>query len=305
MKQVIYILSCALLCAFVATSCNRGPKSDIEGFQKTVSGLHYRFISQNANGRQVEKGDMLNGEMLLRLDNDTLFSNIGDPANLLVVSDGRFDGDLSEGLLMMHEGDKAVFAIDADKMAAHLQPNQMPASYKNGTNMRLYYEVNLLSVKSADEMASAKKEFEQKMQSMKDEQKQALDSYIAENNITATPNDDGLYVIVSKKGNGPKVEVGRRIKVAYTGYLLNGTIFDSSNSDIALQNNLEPHDALEFVVGQANLIKGWDDGLMGLAQGTKAKLIIPENLAYGAKGAGEMIPPYATLIFDVEILSVN
>ena len=154
-------------------------------------------------------------------------------------------------------------------------------------------------------MASAKKEFEQKMQSMKDEQKQALDSYIAENNITATPNDDGLYVIVSKKGNGPKVEVGRRIKVGYTGYLLNGTIFDSSNSDIALQNNLEPHDALEFVVGQANLIKGWDDGLMGLAQGTKAKLIIPENLAYGAKGAGEMIPPYATLIFDVEILSVN
>lgn len=289
----------------VIAACHRGPKSDIEGFTKTESGLHYRFDTQNTEGRQVTKGDLLNGEMLLRLENDTLFSNVGDPGNLLVVTDGRFDGDLTEGLLMMHEGDKAVFAIDADKMAAQLQPNQMPASYKNGTNMKLYYEVNLMSVKSAEEMAAAKKEFEQKMESMKAEQKQALDTYITENNITATPNDEGLYVIVSKKGNGPKVEVGRRIKVAYTGYLLNGTIFDSSDKDIAQQNGLESHDALEFVVGQANLIKGWDDGLMGLAQGSKAKLIIPENLAYGAKGAGEMIPPYATLIFDIEILSVQ
>lgn len=289
----------------VFAACHRGPKSDIEGFTKTESGLHYRFDTQNTEGRQVTKGDLLNGEMLLRLENDTLFSNVGDPGNLLVVTDGRFDGDLTEGLLMMHEGDKAVFAIDADKMAAQLQPNQMPASYKNGTNMKLYYEVNLMSVKSAEEMAAAKKEFEQKMESMKAEQKQALDTYITENNITATPNDEGLYVIVSKKGNGPKVEVGRRIKVAYTGYLLNGTIFDSSDKDIAQQNGLESHDALEFVVGQANLIKGWDDGLMDLAQGSKAKLIIPENLAYGAKGAGEMIPPYATLIFDIEILSVQ
>ena len=305
MKQVVYTLSCALLCALVITSCNRGPKSDIEGFTKTENGLHYRFDTQNAQGRQVQKGDLLNGELLLRLEDDTLFSNVGDPNNLLVVSDARFDGDITEGLLMMHEGDKAVFAVDADKMASLFQPNQMPPSYKNGANMRFYYEINILSVKSAEEMAAAKKEFEQKMESMKAEQKKALETYLSENNITATPNDEGLYVIVSKKGNGPKVEVGRRIKVAYTGYLLNGTIFDSSDKDIALQNNLEAHDALEFVVGQANLIKGWDDGLMGLAQGSKAKLIIPENLAYGPKGTGEMIPPYATLVFDVEILSVQ
>ena len=305
MKQVVYTLSCALLCALMVTSCHRGPKSDIEGFTKTESGLHYRFDTQNAEGRQVQKGDLLNGEMLLRLEGDTLFSNVGDPGNLLVVTDGRFDGDLTEGLLMMHEGDKAVFAIDADKMAAQLQPNQMPASYKNGTGMRLYYEVNLMSAKSAEEMAAAKKEFEQKMESMKADQQKALETYIEENAIKESPNADGLYVIVSKKGNGPKVEVGRRIRVAYTGYLLDGTVFDSSNNDVAQQNGLEEHDALEFVVGQANLIKGWDDGLMGLAQGSKAKLIIPENLAYGAKGAGEMIPPYATLVFDVEILSVQ
>lgn len=306
MKKSLLTVACALLCASLFVSCHRGPKSEIEGFTRTESGLHYRFDTQNAEGRQVAKGDLLIGEMLLRLENDTLFSNVGDPGNLLVVSDkNMFDGDLTEGLLLMHEGDKAVFAVDADKMAAQLQPNQMPASYKNGKGMKLYYEINLQSVKSAEEMKAAKKEFEKAMEAAQEEQAKALETYLTDNNITATPNEEGLYVIVSKKGNGPKVEVGRRISVDYTGYLLNGTIFDSSNKELAQQNGLEQHDALEFVVGQANLIKGWDDGLMGLAQGSKAKLIIPANLAYGAKGAGEMIPPYATLVFDVEILSVN
>lgn len=305
MKKTILILSIATAGCIIATACHRGPKSEIEGFTKTESGLHYRFDTQNPDGRQVAMGDMLNGEMLLRLDNDTLFTNFGDPGNLLVVAKKQFDGDLTEGLLMMHEGDKAVFAVDADQMAAHLQPNQMPSSYRNGAKMKLYYEVNLLSVKSADEMAAAKKEFLNKMESMQSAQQKALETYLTENNITATPNADGLYVITQRKGNGPKVQVGSRIKVDYTGYLLDGTIFDSSNKEIAAQNGLEEHDPIEFVVGMANLIKGWDDGLMDMPQGTKAKLIIPSDLAYGAKGSGEMIPPYATLVFDVEILSVK
>lgn len=305
MKKNAFILSIAAIGCLVATSCNRGPKSDIEGFTKTTSGLHYRFDSQNADARQVQKGDMLKGEMLLRLENDTLFSNVGDPGNLLVVTDGRFDGDLTEGLLLMHEGDRAVFAVDADKMAAKLQPNQMPSTYRNGTKMKLYYEVNLQKIKSNDEMKAAKQEFLAKMEAAKAEQQKALENYLADNNITDQPNADGLYVIVSKKGNGPKVQVGSRIQVDYTGYLLNGTVFDSSNKQTAADNNLEEHDAIEFTVGQANIIKGWDDGLMGLSQGTKAKLIIPAGLAYGDKGSGDMIPPQAILVFDVEILSVK
>ena len=304
MKKAFLIIAIAACCV-AAVSCHRGPKSDIEGFTKTESGLHYRFDTQNADARQVQKGDMLVGEMLLRLDSDTLFSNIGDPGNLLVVADQRFAGDLTEGLLLMHEGDRAVFAVDADKMAAQLQPNQMPQSYRNGTGMHLYYEVNLQSVKSADEMAAAKQQFLDKMEQLKNDEQKALDAYIADNNITATPAADGLYVIVDKKGNGPKVEVGRMIRVAYTGRLLDGTVFDTSNPTLAAQNGLEEHDALEFTVGMANLIRGWDEGLMGLPQGTKAKLIIPSSLAYGEKGAGDMIPPYATLVFDVEILSVK
>lgn len=304
MKKTALLLTIAATC-LVATSCNRGPKSDIEGFTKTESGLHYRFDTQNADARQVQKGDMLRGEMRLRLDDETLFSNIGDPGNLLVVADDRFQGDITEGLLMMHEGDRAVFAVDADKLAATLQPNQMPSSYRNGTGMKLYYEINLQSVTSAEELAAAKQQMLDKMETLKAEQQKALDDYIAEHNITTQPNADGLYVIVEKKGNGPKVQVGSQIRVDYTGYLLDGTIFDSSNKQIAAQNDLEEHDALEFVVGMANLIKGWDDGIMGLPQGSKAKLIIPAQLAYGEKGAGDLIPPHAILVFDVEILSVK
>lgn len=305
MNQRRTTITIMAICALSMVACNRGPKSEIEGFTKTESGLHYRFDSENKENKKVEKGAMLIGEMLLRLENDTLFSNIGDSGNLLIVGDKVFDGDVVEGLLMMHEGDKAVFAVDADKMAATMEPSQMPMSYKNGTGMRFYYEIDLQGVKSAEEMANAKKDFEENMSKMQAEESAAIEAYVKDNNITETPRDNGLYVIVTKKGNGPKVEVGKRIKVDYTGYLLNGKVFDSSIKSIAEENGLESHEALEFIVGQTNLIKGWDEGLMGLQQGSKAKLIIPSALAYGAKGAGDAIPSYAALVFDVEILSVN
>lgn len=305
MKNIGYKLTFVLMIAATIVSCNRGPKSDIEGFKKTDSGLHYNFITQNNDSRQVQKGDMLIGEMLLRLENDTLFSNIGDCGNLMIVNNNRFDGDIIEGLLMMHEGDKAIFAVDADKMAEKLQPDQMPQSFVSNSNMKLYYEIDLKEIKSAEEIKQAQEKFLADMNHMQAEEQTSIETYVNDNAIKETPRENGLYVIMQKKGNGPKVDVGKHIKVAYTGYLTNGKIFDTSNKELATQNGLEPHDAIEFVVGQANLIKGWDEGLKGMPQGSKAKLIIPSKLAYGEKGAGDAIPPYSALVFDVEILSVN
>ena len=304
MKKTIIITLCIATVAIIA-SCNRGPKSELEGFKKTQSGLHYRFDVENPSGRQVQKGDLLTGEMVVRLDGDTLFSNRGDEGNLLIVGDSKFGGDLTEGLTMMHEGDKAVFAVDADAMASHLEPSQMPLSYHSGMKMKIYYEVSLTGVKSAEEVAANKTKFTQELAQMAEKESASIATYITDNGITDTPREDGLYVIINKKGNGPKVAVGKTIRVAYTGRLLDGTVFDTSNPDLANEKGLQSHDALEFTVGTAHIIKGWDEGLMNLPEGTKATLIIPSSLAYGSKGAGDAIPPYAPLVFDVNILSVK
>ena len=101
-----------------------------------------------------------------------------------------------------------------------------------------------------------------------------------------------MYEII-KKGSGSNPRVGSSVSVHYSGYLLDGTKFDSS------YDRGEP---ITFPLGQGRVIKGWDEGISLLSKGAKAKFIIPSDLAYGERGAGGVIPPGATLIFEVELV---
>ncbi|MCB1198448.1 MAG: FKBP-type peptidyl-prolyl cis-trans isomerase [Bdellovibrionota bacterium] len=96
-------------------------------------------------------------------------------------------------------------------------------------------------------------------------------------------------------GTGTEVTGHQKVSVHYTGWLTNGTKFDSS---------IDRGTPFEFVVGQGSVIQGWDQGLVGMKVGGKRKLTIPSHLAYGERGAGGVIPPNATLIFEIELLDV-
>ena len=97
----------------------------------------------------------------------------------------------------------------------------------------------------------------------------------------------------TSEGEGPVCPAGSRVKVHYTGKLTDGTKFDSS------RDRGQP---LEFVVGAGQVIRGWDEGITQLKKGQTAVLTCPPDYAYGAAGAGGVIPPNATLIFDVELV---
>ena len=108
-----------------------------------------------------------------------------------------------------------------------------------------------------------------------------------------TKTSSGLWYKIIKNSIKPKPKNGEMVKVHYTGMLLNGEVFDSSYS-----RNMP----IEFVLGSGRVIKGWDEGISLIPIGASAKLVIPSDLAYGERGAGGVIPPNSTLIFEIEVI---
>ena len=111
----------------------------------------------------------------------------------------------------------------------------------------------------------------------------------------ATTTASGLKYIILEKGEGDTPYPGQTVRVHYSGFLTNGTKFDSS---------YDRNTPFEFILG-GRVIQGWNEGIQLLNKGAKAKFIIPPNLAYGPKGSGGVIPPNATLIFEVELLEID
>ena len=114
--------------------------------------------------------------------------------------------------------------------------------------------------------------------------------------MSTTTTASGLIIEELTVGDGDEASAGQNVSVHYTGWLTDGTKFDSSK---------DRNDPFEFSLGAGMVIKGWDEGVQGMKVGGSRKLTIPPMLGYGMRGAGGVIPPNATLVFEVDLLAIK
>ncbi|MCC6182982.1 MAG: FKBP-type peptidyl-prolyl cis-trans isomerase [Bacteroidia bacterium] len=192
----------------------------------------------------------------------------------------------------MSKKDSAAFIISADSF--FLRTNRMealPPFVKPGDKLQI--TVTLLDIITKKELDANQKKQEEEMANREKNEGVELEAYLKANNITVTPTASGLIFIETQKGKGTAHPgMTDEVTVHYTGTVLNGTEpFDSS---------VQRGEPATFSLTQ--VIPGWTEGLQLMTKGSKAKLIIPSSLGWGARGAGDKIPPFSTVVFDVELI---
>lgn len=283
----LFRFSILLVLGVAVASCGKYP-----GFKKTDSGLYYKFHIQTGDTAKPAVNNILQLDLSYYTMKDgkvdsVLMKPTAMPFQLMAPF---FKGDLMEALALMAKGDSATFIVSADSFFTKFVKQPRPAFIDS--NSVLYFDVKLKDFMTMEQMM--KKREEENAQKLQAEN-EVIAKYIADNKITVQPTESGLYLIETTKGKGPKPTAGQKVKVHYTGMLLDGTKFDSS---------VDRGQPFEFTIGQGQVIKGWDEAIPMLSKGSKARLIIPSTIGYGERGAGQVIPPFSPLVFDVELLEI-
>ncbi len=258
-------------------------------FQTTASGLRYRFYVQNIDSAKVNKYDIVQVYMNYRTADSMLFD--GSKTVIPFQVNPFYDGDLMEGIMMMHKGDSATFVLDAGDFFMKMM-NQTSIPEHVGNNKELFFDIKILSVNPEPENVQQQRV---ELETRKDQETTLIEKYLSSNSLAIQPSSSGLYYLELTAGKGKSVKTGNKVKVHYNGYFLDGSLFDSS---------YERNNPITFVVGNNEVIPGLDEGVLQMMEGGKSKLIIPSKIGYGAEQRGN-IKPFTTLIFDVELLRVE
>ncbi len=283
-------ISAFILSAVFLSACNS------VDLKKTATGMPYKLFRTDEKGTEVKEGYIFKAHFKQLLNDSVLFDSKTTNMPIYVkATKGQATYDVSEIFLDLRKGDSVFTSQMIDTFMART-PGQLPPFFKKGDI--LHISLKVIDVFESDSLAQAD-EAKEKAQIAKKEIDE-LGAYIAKNKIAATKTASGVFVETLVRGSGPVVEIGKYISVMYTGTTISGVKFDS-NVDPAFGHP----DPLGFVVGMGQMIKGFDDGVLNLTQGTKAKLYIPSMLAYGGQPQSDKIKPYEALIFEIEIKEVK
>ena len=252
-----------------SASAEQEPKGEV---MTTASGLQHIELSAGA-GRQAQAGDKVSVHYTGRLEDGTVFDSSrerGEPIEF-VLGVGQVIPGWDEGIALMAVGGSSQLVIPPE-----LAYGAAGAGGVIPPNATLTFDVELVDVQDGPPGSpAAPTEFDES---------------------AFTTTESGLQYVDMQSGSGAAAKAGDQVSVHYTGWLTDSVKFDSS---------LDRGQPFSFALGQRQVIAGWDEGVAGMQPGGRRQLVIPSELGYGAAGAGGVIPPNATLIFEVELLEIR
>lgn len=265
------------------------------------SGTSYEVVDKGdgKDTASAKEGDILVLSLKMSLEDSVFFDSkeetkkdaIRYPEGKFKVPfmDGIYPGDPFAIIGSLNVGDSVVIKCKA----RYLFRNLFNAGVKPGDEDKdAYVYARLIKVESFEESMKINKD---KALKNKEAEVGELGNYLSKNNITTPADSSGLIFIEKKAGTGKQATAGKYVTVKYTGKLLNGKVFDTS----------EGREPLEFKLGAGEVIPAWDLGIAKLKEGGQAQLICPSKIAYGERGSGDRIPPFSPLVFDVELVKVS
>lgn len=269
-----------MLLAFTTFACS----SQYAGYEKTSNGLYYKIIKASKDTVKPKIGDWVSLQMRWQYKDSVMFdsykSQPGTPIRFqLPASD--FKGDIYEGLMLMSAGDSAVFLVNSDSLFRKTFRQPSRPKFVD-TNSVISFHIKLLSVDNPQSLA--KKELED------------LAAYIKAKNITIQPAASGIYFIETTPGKGAKIDSGMWVSVHFKVSLIEGKQLFSS---------YERNEPMSFEYGKRFDTPGVEEAIGMMKKGGKATVIVPSKLAFGETGRGGIVPPFATMIYDLEIVNVQ
>jgi len=279
-KLLINPFTVLLVLAFTSVACS----SRFSGFDKSETGLYYKLYKVGTDTAKAQVGDFVTLDMKYTTENDSVLfdskaAGMAQPIRFQLPP-SEFNGDLYEGLAMMAPGDSAEFLIHADSLFTRtFKMPTRPAFIDSNSYVKFF--VTMVAAETMEEMAAREQEI--------------LQEYLQKEGITVQPLESGLYYIETQKGTGRPMAEGDRVKMHFTLSLANG------NEVFSSYTRGEP---LSMEVGKPFDTPGFDEGIGYMTKGGKARLIVPSEIAFGAAGRGAVVPPYSTLVYDVEAVDV-
>lgn len=291
MTSRITALSVVLL-MLIITSC--GQKSEFPGFSVTDTGIHYRLNRIGEEGDKAKPGDYITVEVTYKTTGDSVFFN---GVRKFRLSTPSFPGSVEECFMMLSEGDNCDFIISASDFFKRTLETELPGFLDEEDKMVINAE--MINIQSEDE-------YHEERNALLDHLKRYdIDADIADferidvrEGMGTDSEMSAILFYRLREGSGNKISEGDTVVFHYTGKFLDGTVFDSTK---------EREEPFEFIYGhEGQLIKGLEKVMPEMRRGGKSLAILPPQLAFGEKGSSTgIIPPSASLLFEIEILSVK